>query len=240
MQLNQQLLLLAILIVIVVLIGYSRSFTNDIPTCDGYITNVYIYILLGLLITAFSILFIAKRNYPITNAAKLISFVVAIVMIFVMYAISPQQVLLNHFIWLTFIIALSVSLYGVWRYSTYRGALTNTMLIVLLLVSGLTAVAYIKPDWIQLSWGSTLTIVLMSGILAWVVPLIFGNNVGMSTYCKLLSAGFVVLFSMLILYDTKLLRVKAEQCTYPNYPLDSLGLFLDIVNLYTNVSSLQN
>ena len=30
-----------------------------------------------------------------------------------------------------------------------------------------------------------------------------------------------------------LLKIKSELCIYPNYPKDSLGLFLDILNLFS-------
>lgn len=164
---------LAVLIVTVVGIAYSRSFENDVPSCDGYITNVYLYVLLGLLITAFSVLFIAKRRYAITSTKSLLAFAVAIMALFGLFTIDPRNVLLNHVVWLTFIIAVSVSLYVVWRYSTHRGTLTNTLIIVFLMVVGLVALVHIRPEWVKLSWGSTLTVALLAGILAWIVPLFF-------------------------------------------------------------------
>lgn len=236
---NRQLVSLSILIVSIVFIAYTRSFTDDVPSCGGYITNVYIYILLGLLITAFSVLFIAKRKYPITSTKSLLAFMVAIMALFGMYAVDPRNVLLNHALWLAFIVAISTSVYVIWRYSTYKGTLTSSLLIVLLLVAGLTVVAHVNPDWIQLGWGSTLTMALLAGILAWVVPLFLGKSQNLTAYYKVLSALFVFIFMVLILYDTKLLRVKAEQCTIPNYPKDSVGLFLDIINLFSNVTMLQ-
>jgi len=157
-----------------------------------------------------------------------------------MYAINPRHVLLNHAVWIVFLLAMSVSLYVIWRYSSYRGILVSTLIIVFLLVAGLTAIAYIKPEWIKLSWGSTLTVALLAGVLAWIIPMFFGSGKDMSNYYKLLSAAFVFIFMMLILYDTKLLRIKAQQCTVPDYPTDSLGLFLDIINLFSNVTMLRS
>lgn len=51
-----------------------------------------------------------------------------------------------------------------------------------------------------------------------------------------LSDFAVVLFTLFIGYDTQRIKQKAGICTVPNYPNDSLGLFLDIVNLFLNVS----
>lgn len=236
---NRQLIILTVLILIVVFFAYRNSFVNDVPSCDGYITNVYLYVLLGLLITAFSVLFIAKRRYPITSTKSLLFFGLAIVALFAMYAINPRNVLLNHLAWLAFIVTISISVYSIWRYTEYRGTLTSTLVIVVLLVSAMTAIAFIKPDWVKLSWGSALSVALLAGILAWVVPLFFSCARNMTDYYKGLSAIFVFVFMMLILYDTKLLRVKAEMCTVPDYPTDSLGLFLDVLNLFGSVAYLR-
>ena len=238
-KINRQMMVLAVLIVTVVFFVYTRSFVDDVPNCDGYVTNVYLYVLLGLLITAFSVLFIAKRKYPITSTKSLLAFAVGIMALFSMYIINPRNVLLNHAVWIVFLLAMSVSLYVIWRYSTYSGTLTSTLIIVFLLVAWLTSIAYIKPDLVQLSWGSTLIVALVAGILAWIVPMFFGDTRNMTNYYKILSAVFVFIFMMLILYDTKLLRVKAQQCTIPDYPTDSLGLFLDIINLFGNVTMLR-
>ncbi len=146
---NRQLLVLAVLIVIVVFLVYTRSFEDDVPSCDGYITNVYLYLLLGLLITAFSVLFIAKRRYPITSTKSLLFFAIAIIALFALFMINPRNILLNHAVWLGFIISLSMGLYTIWRYSQYRGILTSSLIIVFVLVAGLTTIAYAKRDWAE-------------------------------------------------------------------------------------------
>ena len=56
------------------------------------------------------------------------------------------------------------------------------------------------------------------------------------------------LFSLYLLYDTKVLQVKAENCQnmiknfnqYPNYPRESLSIFLDILNLFTNIGRINS
>ena len=232
-KLNSQLMVLAILIVIVVFFVYTRSFTDDVPSCDNYITNVYLYVLLALLITSFSVLFIAKRKYPITSTKVLLAFAVAMLSLFTIFMINPNNVLFNHAVWITFIIAISVSIYKIWRVSEYRGVLTNTLIITLLLTIGLISVSHTRPDWVQLSWGSILTVALLAGLFAWIIPMIFADITKMTIYYKFLSAIFVFIFMMFILYDTKLLRINAMNCIVPNYPKDSFGLFLDVINLFT-------
>jgi FtsH-binding integral membrane protein len=235
-KINQQLLFLCLLILATVFVTYSNSFKDDIPDCDGYVVNVYLYLLLGLLITAFTVLFIAKRRYAITTTISLVAFLVAIAALFGLYAVDPRSTLLNHVIWLLFIIAIAVPVYSVWRYSEYTETLNSTLLITAILVAGLTAVAYFRPDWVNLNWGWGLSLVLLAGILAWIIPGFFAEPDQMTPYYKGLSAVFVVVFMLLILYDTKMLRVRAANCVVPDYPQASIGLFLDVINLFQNIS----
>lgn len=236
---NQQLLVLTVLILIVLGILYTRSFNNDIPTCDGYVTNVYLYVLLGLLIVAFSIVFISKRRYAITNVKKLIAFIIAMFAMFSIFAIKPENILLNHAVWLVFVISMGVMMYSIWRYSEYRGILTSSMMSVAIIFGLLTTVSFIRPDLIKLSWGGGLTIALLAGILASLIPIFF-ETARTTGYQKALSAFFVFVFMMLIMYDTKFLIEKSKICIYPDYPQDSLGLFLDILNLFNNITILNS
>ena len=45
----------------------------------------------------------------------------------------------------------------------------------------------------------------------------------------------IALFCFFILYDTKLIQENAKKCVKANYPVESVGLFLDIINLVLNV-----
>jgi FtsH-binding integral membrane protein len=56
-----------------------------------------------------------------------------------------------------------------------------------------------------------------------------------------------LLFTIYIAYDTQIIKEKARTCkshlnrgVQPDYPKDSLGLFLDIINLFTYLASANN
>lgn len=237
MSVNQyQLIITALLIILLVGIGYNSAFTNDMPTCNQYVTNVYFYILLAILIIIFGILFIDKRRIAVTTTRSLLSFAISLILLFILYSINPHNYILNHFVWLLFIITLSISMYGTLRYSRYTNVASNSAIIVTILFTILTIIAWIKPEWIGLNWGMFLSTALLIGILAWIIPLIVGINY--SVYYKILSAIFIVIFSTLILYDTKILKIKAENCVFPDYPKDSLSLILDILNLFNFTNNL--
>lgn len=46
----------------------------------------------------------------------------------------------------------------------------------------------------------------------------------------------ILLFTIYLAYDTQRLKQKAGICKVPNYPSDSLGLFLDLANLFNFLS----
>lgn len=233
---NKKLGILTVLILLTVFVAYSRSFKDDVPTCDGYVLNVYLYITLGLLIMIFAVHVIAKRSFPITRTKALLSMGIALIAILVLFMIRADNVLLNHLVWVVFLLAISVSVYFIWRYTQYKGILESTLAMVFCIFVGLSLMVYFKPDWVQLSWGPALTWALFIGLLAWVIPMFFTNVNETSKYHRLLSGIFVFVFCLFILYDTKLLQEKAKSCVYPDYPKDSLGLILNIVNLFSNIA----
>ena len=47
----------------------------------------------------------------------------------------------------------------------------------------------------------------------------------------------ILLFTIFIAYDTQRLKQQAGVCKMPNYPSDSLGLFLDLANLFNFLSN---
>ena len=55
----------------------------------------------------------------------------------------------------------------------------------------------------------------------------------------MISYAAIVLFSFLMLHDTKELIVKAKQCVKADYINDSLGVFLDGMNLFVNMFHLR-
>ena len=233
-----ELIITAVLMLMVLAIGYNTAFTNDVPVCDRYVANVYFYILFAIVLIIFSMLFIDKRRFAITNTKALIAFAISLSLLFILYSIPAENYIYNHLIWLLFIITLSVSIYGTWRYSRWSNVATSSAIITLIIFSILTAIAWLKPEWIGLNWGFILTGALLIAILAWIIPIVFGID-NYSNWYKILSAILLVIFSGLVLYDTRILRIKAEKCKFPDYPKDSLGLILDIVNMYSLSTNLQ-
>jgi len=229
MEINKQLLYLSIIIICILYFLYKRAFLKEMPTCDGYIVNVYLYILLALLISAFILVFIDKRKYAITNNISLIFFIIATSVLFVFESINPDNILANHMVWLIFIISIATSLYSIRKYSQYKGIFTNVFIIIFILMSVITFIYYYKPTFIELNSISIMILALI------IYSLIRIFHVGDTLYMKSIAFLFIFVNILLVLYDSKRLRLNALQCIVPNYPKDSLGLFLDFIKLFNNV-----
>lgn len=148
--------------------------------------------------------------------------------------ISPENTMLKHLSWLIFIMLIGVSLYPAYKVGKISNMLYPTLITTILLVLGLTMVAFYNPDLISLSWGPALISALVVGILLQII-LFFTGLETRNWYSLILSYVFIIIFSLLLLYDTKKLQINSQNCVIPDYINESIGIFLDIINLFNNI-----
>ena len=123
-----------------------------------------------------------------------------------------------------------------------KGVLTYILITVACIFAAMTALGFIDQQNL-LGVSSYLFAGLVGLILAQIAVLIYqyvgGQNTTVTTTWKWLSGFGTALFTIFIAYDTQRLKRDAAYSKEPNYPRDSLSLFLDIVNLFNSVSNLQ-
>ena len=174
--------------------------------------------------------------------------------------IDPRRTVAKHAAWLVFVGLFGVMLHPIYAYTRARGVFAHTALTTLAVVVGLTGLAFWHPEWIRLSWGTGLLVALFAGIVLRLLMLLVRPPQNPSreedaaaataafarwrSWDVLLSWAFVVLFSLLLLYDTKRLQVHAAACgsarlPVPDYVNDSVGIFLDVANLFANLGRVQ-
>ena len=93
------------------------------------------------------------------------------------------------------------------------------------------------PNKVKLSWASTLLTLLIGLILVRIIDMFIPFSSRMNYWLSYIS---LVLFSFFMLWDTKLLMVKAKQCVKADYINDSMGVFLDGFNIFTNIFAIQS
>jgi len=241
--------LIGILAILIVNI-YNSAFKGGKFTCNRYILNTYLYILLALVIVSLQNIIMEQQNVPLESIfgwfkgwkGLIIFFTITIGLLFFLLSINPQDVLLKHMVWLLF-----VALLGFLTYPTYLRTIENNTVVVVLLTTiaillGFTAIAFLKPEWISLSWGPILTILLLSALWGELIYRFFNKDKKASGRTKFMSYIFICLFTLFILYDTKKIQVNALTCKTKtaDYINESLGIVLDALNLFQNIGNIQD
>tara|TARA_B100001175_G_scaffold317722_1_gene335963 strand:- start:5214 stop:5537 length:324 start_codon:yes stop_codon:yes gene_type:complete len=103
---------------------------------------------------------------------------------------------------------------------------------------------YAKPDFFINTYGQAmggLLIALLSIIVIEIFNIFFTKDYAFSSTHRIISYVVILVFSLFISYDTARIFTLADKCTnYPNYPKSSLSFFLDVINLFARIISLQS
>ena len=216
---------------------YKNAYQNNVLTCNKYVMNTYLYIALSLMIVSTTVLILEKYidfSQYFNNYSFVALFISTLVFLVSTMFISPENTMLKHLSWLIFIMLIGVSLYPAYKVGKISNMLYPTLITTILLVLGLTMVAFYNPDLISLSWGPALISALVVGILLQII-LFFTGLETRNWYSLILSYVFIIIFSLLLLYDTKKLQINSQNCVIPDYINESIGIFLDIINLFNNI-----
>lgn len=219
---NIKLTYLSIILLFIIYITYTKSFKNDIPVCDDYTLNVYLYIFLRLVLMLLLALFIIKRNYPITKSKSLLFLIISILSGIMLFITSPDNIVINHILLLSFVISLAVFLYAVYKYYLiqYKKVVISVIYVGLLILLMCILGLYIYPDLIYFNLVNSLFITLFITIT------LFSINNNEKIIIKLLASLFLIFSILLMLYNTTKIRINALSCTLPDYPKESIKIFL--------------
>ena len=242
-----KILSLLLVFIIVSFFIYKKAYKNNKLTCNNYILNTYLYIILSIIIVSIVVLLIEKNNvlkkseYNSINKYFLIIFIFTIGLLFLTMMIDPRNTIFKHLSWLGFICLIGISMYPIYIYTKMNNVFLRTLITTLIIVIGLTGIAFFKPNLISLSWGPILITLLFIGIIMRLLNMFMNkDNNSQNKWSYIFSYGFVILFSFLLLYDTKKLQVNAKKCIIPDYINESIGIFLDIINLFANMGRINS
>lgn len=208
-----------IFLTLLILITYLSAFKKNKPTCNRYVQNVYLY-----LATAVSLLGIFVNILPtIMVRYFLYAVVLSFVSLILLFTRNPN-VLLNHILWVVFILSISVILLPYKPYLLY--SMVSTCIIFILM----TFVATTFKSFFD-TYTNFIGMGLFVSLVAIIITEIFLILTNMHNR-SLFSYLVIILFSIFIAYDTNRLYYYAKTCVKsPNYPMQSTHLFLDIINI---------
>jgi hypothetical protein len=127
----------------------------------------------------------------------------------------------------------------------------NKLLVRVLLLTtgvfvGLTAIGFYDNQ-NALGFGPYLLAALIGLIFARLLIYAFATPAERAQAENWMALAGVGIFSLYTVYDTQVVKENARMCgsmlrkgRYPDYPSESLGLFLDFVNLFSNLSELSD
>ncbi len=238
--------LLCFLGIIFVYLISQFSFVNGKPTCNNYIINTYLYLGLSLLLLGY---FSNVINYSSLGFSTLLFGILALIVVIAIgfqknFQETLGEVIMSHSLWLLFIILISTtfSMYFDKKLPFFK-YIVSTALIVTLIFVIMSMIVYLYPSFFISTYGVAMA-GLLCGLLVIIIShifLIFFGGKDTMKYLNILSYFGIVIFSLLVSYDTTKVIMLKEKCeNYPNYPKRSIDFFLDIINLFSDVIRLRS
>jgi FtsH-binding integral membrane protein len=217
------------------------------PSCDNYFGKLFAHLAAALAVSAVSA---ETSNIGATmygNSSVLIKFLgnlaIMLGLLFGMYATKPGSIpkylLFGAF---AFWIGQVVKPYVI--HLQDRGTLTRVLILTTGVFVGMMALGF-YDSMNLLGFGPYLMAGLLGLIVAQMLLLALGTPAERKTGFKLLNFFGVALFAAFTAYDVQVLRAGAKTCRTmqkkfkmdPDYPTESLGLYLDFMNLFTRLGN---
>ena len=236
---------LSLIAILLLVFKYSINKKTGTFTCQKYIMNTYLYVILSFILLSLLITLLNDNNVSITFTGMnyLALFLILLGLVISLNFIVPDtklKMIMKHIVWLVILLLFALQLSLLVKY-TSQGILSNALLTTGLLVLVLTAIAFLKPEWISLKMGPILFFLLLAGIIFEASALLFFREqylVKNKWLYKGVAYAFIALFMGFLLYDTKRLQVRARACKIADYIRESFSIFLDILNLFLRILSL--
>ena len=232
---------LLVLVVLLFLIA-TNSFEKGKFTCNRYILNTYLYVILTFNIIA--ILCLSLEHFNISFRFSLMQFLgiflISLGLIISLGFINAKYVVGKHLVWLIFVLALGMIFYPMYNSFQEKSVVISAILTTVMLTVFLSVVAFIKPELISFSLGPILLMILFAVIIMEISMLIIYRKdyTQIRGFYRAFCYFVIFLFMGFILYDTKMLQIRAKECVNADYIQESLNLFLDIFNIFVRVLGL--
>ena len=244
---------LIIIVLICILIGHY-AFKNGKLTCEHYVFNTYLYIILAILLT-FMVVLINDQTGIFNSLIQwmgegsivrvIITFIIIILILFwLMYELSnvdPQNILASNAIWATLIFIVGVFLIPI----IWFGRLTDVVGLAGILTIMITVIVgilgyYYGDKIVTFDWDKYLNYALWSLIIIMIAGSFLIRDIkNLSTFYFIISIIMVLIFVLLLLSNHKKLRENSEKCidgkVVPNYPVESIGIYIKMLNIFTDL-----
>lgn len=206
--------------------------------CDNYVLNTYLYVVLAFVIMGavfiiderFKLMFGLMGMGMMYYGVLLLFLIINFGLIFALHYVDPTNLMASHAIWTTLIMITGFILTASLYLGIYTGVLYQAILLTIIatIATGLIGYYY-GEQLISVDFEKYLSGALILLVVAYIIGPFFVKDIAQFYY---IMAGIsLVIFILLLLAYNKNIRQRAETCTTPNYPLESFGLIIKIVNV---------
>lgn len=243
---------LVIIVLICIAIGHY-AFKNGELTCDHYILNTFLYVILAIVLIFMLVLMNDKYGvfdslldfFFYSSSSPFISFIIMIALIVgLTYAITnipPQNIIASNAVWILLVILITIILIPSIYFGRVSGVVGIAGLITVGVVVATGLVGYYYGDsLITFDWDTYL----MWALIAWIVIFMIGiwmarTPTEIINFIYIMSIASLIIFVLLLLSYFKTLKQNAAKCidgqVIPNYPLESWKLVIKMVNIFKNI-----
>lgn len=254
---NKNILILLLISVIAIISISQSAFQNGKFRCKNFMLNTYLYLLLSITIVALSVVYMDDTNAidVINNAGlgvytMLFTFIFGIGLVIVLTAMDASFIVLKHILWVIMLAIFAIPAYLSYLKQSQKGIVVQSILGTVGVLIAFSGLVYLKPKMFLENYSAygTMFIALLIGAIFMEIGRMFmdPNAESTLTYSRYLAYGIIALFAFLISFDTQTLVQKAKRCNEksqykfdrPDYISDSLGLLLDVLNIYNRMDNL--
>ena len=243
---------LTIMVLICILIG-NYAFKNGILTCDHYVFNTYLYVILSILLVFIVVLlndytgifnsFLISMSQGNIFIVMIIPLLLLLGLMHALKTIDPTNIFASNIVWLLLIVVLSIFIIPI----IWLGRLTNVVGlagIITVLITLIVGIAgyYYGDKIITFDWDKYLYYALIALIIVSFIGIFFlrdANANTISLFFLIVSIMSLVIFVLLLLSNHKKLKENADKCidgkVVPNYPYESFGIFIKMLNIFQDL-----
>lgn len=243
---STNIILIGIIISIITIINNSITFNPLKFTCNNYILNTYVYIILSILLLFLTIFKLTDNNIQIADIFgginSIIITITTFILIFALIILSPKMFLLKHFVWILWLILMGIFIYPL--YLKNKGLFYQVGFLTISIVAILSIISFTFPHIITNSWWLPLFISLIVICISTIIESILRRYryITNNSYNKILSYLIIFLFSFWVMYDTKQIITNSKKCgttLVPDYINESMNIVLDMVNIFTSIHNIK-
>jgi hypothetical protein len=247
-------------IIILCIIISKYAFKDNEMTCDNYIFNSYLYLLLSVIII-FSIVIFNEHTYfysPVIRAFKhgnvLVPFSIIVMQLILIglfkYKLKTEDhknILNIHVYWILLNIVIALFIIPIMYFANIKHV-TNPLIIIALLWSAIMVIKNIlSNNGNEINWSYylviTLIIYMISMIILPVISYFFSNGTDyLSIANSILKIESIIVIVLLLLINHIAITDNSKKCVenniLPNYPEESFDFFMLIKNLLSDFFNL--